>query len=1202
MLVIPDWLSLRTINPDDCSLLLDFANEFGIHSFADIDVDMLRTCTLAKTDLPTFFKFVRLLGLYGASFAGSLSRYSRPTTHNPVLIDFPIGDNRLLHESSLDRNAVIFLNTLTLKRMDSLRGIGLDILAEVIQADISGLIPAINYEGGRIIDDSSMLQYFYAQPCTSPMEPQSDEPRECFHVLQRNNKNPDGTSQVVCSDCGHVISDSGPVVKESIQAYPQQSEPLLVIPYQLTVLAEKSIQHLDLNVRAFNILTRNRIATVGQLAKLTAEQIRSYKNCGLDTLKHINERLESFLTSEQLLSLRFGTVPTHDGDQTPHRVIEEPEVDLPKVDLKELLGDELAANLDDCALDDITKLRALPAASFILLLGKDTGLKAWSLVNNTQPSLDEPMLGLEAPESDPADPSSCSQAENPLFQQIKSAPFSNDTKSALERNGYTYLWQIYAPQVRQVVIDLGHRAWAETSSYAFRIGLRTLPLKLSSTECLLHQLMHICLQVEAKLPQILDHRNLQIFRERRLSSTGKPTLDELGRKYNVTRERIRQIEARSVKTIQRSFSPLLSPIKKPISDLILQHGGVMEWTTCVMHVDHREILNVLMDVLDIEVFFDEQIDLIWHRDLHHAITESGSNIYELIAHRISKNLKTSVDLVSHDQIIESAATTLTEIASQKSRQQISTQVISAIGAAVTKNYFVETQLGSFRKKDVGLFELVTYEFSRQFPTGAFIYKSGEQIWQTLCAVIPGLEKRGGPRYIQQVLTRDHDILLWDTGFYIHKQNINPDMQLVHELISDCINEFDKVIPDLKVHLLFDRKKARLIKGGIPTSAALYSLMRCIAHDRLILDDYPRIRDASAAVKNLKQTELVEQFVKENSPVSKKQILKYFGERGWRPYETENTLSRCGDIVRIGTNFLHITHIQVSNDALDALILKIEQELEQLAHFNIRHIRAKYPILWNAVCNRNLDPHSMEKLLSNLQHVKFKVTRLQVTLENSIDRALSKEISEWIRAYGNYVSVEQLEKEFCQQRGYKQGSIKMALYWSDLLCCYKNCYVHAETIGCTPETLDLVKQTLLDASDCRAKDRLPHVSFDWFLTNYFSKLPPLNDPFEWNTQLLISIIEQLDIAYVFHEAFVLKDNDFDVDDFDDLIGYLIGMVFDNYRIDLKKIENYTKAQGLLDLGAGLRREDVFFDGSSVELIDEGQSVMLSSIGRQRYTKV
>lgn len=1177
MLVIPDWLSLRTIQSNDCPLLLDFATEANAQIFAEIDLEMLRRCSLSKTDLPTFFKLVRLLGLYGVSFDGTLSRYSRPSNRNPVLIDIPYGDDRSLHESSLDRNAVIFLNTLTLKRMDSLRGLGLDILCELIQADINALIPSIMQEGGRIVDDPSMLQYFYAPPCASTIE---TEPQLDLHSEPESEP-------VAELEPDLIVESKSPKIKEPT-----------VIPYHLIALSETAIDHLNLNVRAFNVLTRNKIRTIGQLAKLSPEQILSFKNSGKHTLQNINSQLEAFLSPEQLLYLRMGTTPDNAADLTPHPLIDA----QPQVNLAELVGEELVSKLQECHLADLSKLRTLSAASLILLLGQTEGLNAWFLINNTEPTEGEALLGLETPEYDPADLLTCNQKNNPLFQLIKSAPFSKETKTQLEQNRYTYLWQIYLPNVASVINDIGYKAWAEVSAYAFKIGLRALPLSLSLTQCLLTQLMHICLQLDERLPQILDARNLKIFYERRLSSSGKPTLDELGRKYNVTRERIRQIEARSVKTIQAAFSPLLIPIKKPIGELVLYNGGVIEWTTCVLPAENRETLNVLMDILNIDIVFDEQIDLIWHRQLHHAITESGSTIYELIAHRVCQALKSNLDLVSQEHINDCAADTLNELAPNRSTQPIPATISNLIAAEVTKNYFVLIDNRSLRKKAVSLFELVTHEFGRQYPNGAAIYKSGDEIWQTLCAVIPGLEKRGGPRYIQQVLTRDPDILLWDTGFYIHKQNINPDPQLVHELINDCINEFDKGIPDLKVHLVFDRKKTALIKGGIPTCAALYSLMRCVAHDRLNLTDYPRIRDASAAIKHLKQTELVEQYVKQNSPVSKKQIIKHFADRGWKLYETEQTLSRCTGVVRIGPNFLHVTDIQVSDDALKTLASKIEEELEQLAHFNIRHIRAKYPILWNAVCNRNLDAHSMEKLLSNLPYVKFKFNRLQVTLEDSIDRALSKEISEWVRAYGSYVSVDQLEKEFCHQRGYKQGSIKLALNWADLLTCYKNCYVHPEILGCSPETIEAVKQTLLDASESRAKEHLAHMPFDWFLKNYYSKLPQLNEPFEWNTQLLISITEQLDIAFVFHEAFVLKDNDFDVDDFDDLIGYLIGMVFNDYRIDLKKIENYAKAQGLLDLGATLRRDDVFFDGSSVELIDEGQAVMLSAIGRQRYTRV
>ena len=1141
MLVIPDWLALRPFRPDDCSLLVDFANQFGIQSFSEIDLEMLRNSTLSTEDLPTFFKLVRVLGLYGVEFSGALTRYSRPAGRNPILLDFPNGDSRLLQESSLDRRAVISLNSFTIKRLDSLRGLGLDLLSDLIQVEIDDLMPGVLSQGGRIVDSPSSLQYFYAPP-EPPVVP----------VLEPEEPEPEPSPPIVGSP----------------------------IPF-----SQSSIQILGLGVRAVNVLMRNRITTVGELAQLSTEEILAFKNCGKDTAKQIADRLAEFVSTGHLNIKEIAPQEQHQYSSEEYEA------------LKQKFDPAVLAILEELALDNYSKLRAVSFGTFVLLIGKEKGVQTWSLINNTTVS-DDQFIGLNGERTDPS-LFTCPINENPLFDQIQSMSLSQSTKSALQANGYNFFWQVCFVPPKELAKRFDIRIWDEFLAHALRAGITNIPLQVNPAECLVSQILRTTIEFEKRLPEILNPREFEVFSERRLSAS-KPTLDELGRKHNVTRERIRQIEARALKSIQRAYAPILLPLKREVSELLFNSGSVTEWHNYVLPVETRNTINHLFDILEFAIQVDEHANLIWHGPFLQAIADSDSSVYELIAQEATSNLESQLSFLSFEDIRESAAAILAEF-STGSTVVPSDAVIDLVAAETIHQHFTQVSDNSYRRKTVAFIDLVPHEFGQCFPKGAFIYKAGEEIWATLCAAIPGLEKRGGARYMQRVLTDDKNILFWDTGFYIHKQHVNPDMTLVDEIIADCIAEFDNGIPDLKIHLLFDRKKQKLIAGGIPTSAALYSLMRLVEPPRLDLGEYPRIRDVATAAENLKQTDLVEQYVKENSPVSKHRIAKHFTERGWRQSEIEQTLSRCTGIMRVGTNYVHVDEINVSNDAVKKLVAKIEEELKLLAHFNVRHLRSKYPILWNAVCDRNLDPHSMEKVLSTVVNPNFKISRLQVSLESTEEKGLSKEITDWVKAVGDYVSMDQLEKEFSHQRGYKPQSIRIALYWSELLCCYERCYVHPEVIGCTASTVETIKQILLDASRQRAKEHLPHVPYSWLIDKYYSQLPPLNEPFDWTIQLLNSIAEPLDIAHIFYQAYVLKENDFHVGDFDDLIGYIIGTIFGDYRSDIKKIENYAKSQSLIDLGATLRKDELFFDGSSVELIEEGQAIMLSAIGRQRYIR-
>lgn len=63
-----------------------------------------------------------------------------------------------------------------------------------------------------------------------------------------------------------------------------------------------------------------------------------------------------------------------------------------------------------------------------------------------------------------------------------------------------------------------------------------------------------------------------------LTTENPETLEEIGQKYNVTRERIRQIENSAVQKIKasKSFRETLSPIDRLLVSILNAHGGIME--------------------------------------------------------------------------------------------------------------------------------------------------------------------------------------------------------------------------------------------------------------------------------------------------------------------------------------------------------------------------------------------------------------------------------------------------------------------------------------------------------------------------------------------------------------------------------------------------------------------------------------------------
>ncbi|MDZ7799096.1 MAG: sigma factor-like helix-turn-helix DNA-binding protein [Patescibacteria group bacterium] len=87
------------------------------------------------------------------------------------------------------------------------------------------------------------------------------------------------------------------------------------------------------------------------------------------------------------------------------------------------------------------------------------------------------------------------------------------------------------------------------------------------------------LEIVSSLLKLVSSKEEDILRRRYgLSGDKEETLEEIGNHFNVTRERIRQIENSSVKKIKKSsqFKDLINEVEGIITHLIHEHGSIME--------------------------------------------------------------------------------------------------------------------------------------------------------------------------------------------------------------------------------------------------------------------------------------------------------------------------------------------------------------------------------------------------------------------------------------------------------------------------------------------------------------------------------------------------------------------------------------------------------------------------------------------------
>lgn len=108
----------------------------------------------------------------------------------------------------------------------------------------------------------------------------------------------------------------------------------------------------------------------------------------------------------------------------------------------------------------------------------------------------------------------------------------------------------------------------------------------------------------------LHSREEDVLRRRfGLNEKSEETLEQIGKAYNVTRERIRQIESTAIKKLKKlkNFSDLVKPVEDTITSVLEQHGGVMTEESLLGHVlqiagdnsqNRRAVLFILTELLN----------------------------------------------------------------------------------------------------------------------------------------------------------------------------------------------------------------------------------------------------------------------------------------------------------------------------------------------------------------------------------------------------------------------------------------------------------------------------------------------------------------------------------------------------------------------------------------------------------------------------
>jgi DNA-directed RNA polymerase delta subunit len=178
-------------------------------------------------------------------------------------------------------------------------------------------------------------------------------------------------------------------------------------------------------------------------------------------------------------------------------------------------------------------------------------------------------------------------------------------------------------------------------------------------------------QITKKLLSVLPERARDVIVSRYgLDNVEKMTLDAIGKRYGITRERVRQIENYAINNIRKSKEYQgLSAIFKELEDLIKKLGGIITEEDLLQYINKdastQNHINLLLTLGHSfkKIKEDEHFNHRWHVDdsLSEKVHQSIHKLYESLS---------DDDLISEPDIINRFLENIKDVANEYKKEEI----------------------------------------------------------------------------------------------------------------------------------------------------------------------------------------------------------------------------------------------------------------------------------------------------------------------------------------------------------------------------------------------------------------------------------------------------------------------------------------------------------------------------------------------------
>jgi hypothetical protein len=770
-----------------------------------------------------------------------------------------------------------------------------------------------------------------------------------------------------------------------------------------------------------------------------------------------------------------------------------------------------------------------------------------------------------------------------------------ETRSIRERSAPIYIvnmlievFPVY-PDVLKRVRDYGWKRWRDFLDLSEEKILASQGISFKSLYCIAdaHQLVEIALQIQAKWEvqpefcltpettfqsfiynyKYFNDRIFDVMEQRwGLDNKEPKTLEEIGRKMGVTRERVRQIEAKGLKI--HSYLRLHSPCYRFIAPLVKKK---VNESRGIFSID--EAIDCFTDIMGWEgdlkserQHLDLMLRCILPYDSKEKLYKDEKHLCVVCCH-LSDRLNQLFVEDNRERSYEEVFNYLQKICAHE-------------GCEEAFSPFTKTFLQWIirEEEDILADEKSVYHSSTWMSRKGSRVQQIEEImhenkkpmhFQEICDALKEKypHQKFIPRNVHGILTRENGpFLLWDRGIYVHPNHVIIPKDLICVVESWLVDRLTNIdSPLILIGAVWKTFEKECLAQDLISEYALYTCLRISNSLKLIYPKYPQIYLKENFSTRIPYTFVIEDYVAQNGGVVSSEELRSFAidTLGLKEYQFQQGLARIDGIFRnTRGEYIFVHSLEIDFRILKKLNDHIVSLVQSLGTVSVSKIFDDKAI----TCEQAgaLDPVILYNALKTIapDEIDYPGYPRICCVGKENPKELYYEIIEWLKNKEEPCSWGEMEDFFILERRFNENTLRSALQKEEIFRYAQGVFVHCDTLGITSN----VVRTLSATAEIEFKRSLnigKHFALISDILNHHS-LPPLKNRILWTQTLLTHMIDSMNDIKILgsaRNAFICQPHPYHIETFEDLV-YIMLKERDNGACLLKDFEKYLRTEGVI----------------------------------------